>query len=399
MPESGPVPADVLDALTDVCRRVVRSRITGAQDRDDLVQESVARTLGARRRLEDDALVPYGATVARNLTLEHAASRRREHHLLHRLHDPQTSVDPLSRVEAAEERAAVLEAVRALRPPDRVLLVDHVLGGQALIDAAETSGAAGPGAQAARLARARATARVEYVLAVRGQRLPGVLCKQVLVAISAADTRRQRALDVPSHLAECPVCPGLIEPLVRRRSGLVALLPVPLAVWLGRLVGVSHGPAAWAATAGTAAVVVVGGVAVLYHPAGGAPAALVSPGRVPAQAPPATVAAPVRMLGECHFAEASPRLDATCRATVALAVRRISAAHLTRVVVTGMTDPSGEPSANAVLAADRATAVAANLRRLLGPGVVVTTDTRNTRRPPGGTANGQERRATITAAS
>ena len=75
-----------------------------------------------------------------------------------------------------------------------------------------------PGAVAARLNRARASLRVEYLLAAEGIEPPTDRCRPVLRALSSGDRRRQRELDVNGHLLECTTCAQLGRPLFERRG-------------------------------------------------------------------------------------------------------------------------------------------------------------------------------------
>ena len=65
---------DAILELLPVVRRVVAARIRDPHLVDDLVQETLARMMGARARLEPDALVPYAIVTARNLVASHAAA-------------------------------------------------------------------------------------------------------------------------------------------------------------------------------------------------------------------------------------------------------------------------------------------------------------------------------------
>ena len=85
--ERAALPTD-LEELADVVRRVVRARLGSVDEVDDLVQETLARVLGARARLDADALAPYAIVTARNLVASHwrrSATNRRN---VHRLFDP-----------------------------------------------------------------------------------------------------------------------------------------------------------------------------------------------------------------------------------------------------------------------------------------------------------------------
>ena len=83
------------------------------------------------------------------------------------------------------------------------------------------------GAMAMRLARARANLRLEFLLAFRRVKLPTDRCRAVLLALSNGDRRRQAMLDAPAHLASCPTCADLAEPLTRRNRRVVAWLLLP----------------------------------------------------------------------------------------------------------------------------------------------------------------------------
>ncbi len=286
-----------VSALLPVLRGVVARRIRDPADREDMVQEALARTLAARDRLPPDALAPYAVTVARNLV---AASHSRA--ALERRHRPRlidlTVADrPDEALVRGEEADAVRAAVLALPAAEREVLVGSVTAGKDTATLAAATGGT-PGGIAARLARARARARVDYVLALRRQELPSPLCRPVLLAVSAADRRRQAALDADGHLRSCAVCPRLVEPLRRRSSALAGLVPLPLLLLAPRVRrAVRAQPAQAAVAAGV--VLAVGGVsaaAVFDSPARAPqPAAVAPPPVVPARsaAPSAAAPAPV----------------------------------------------------------------------------------------------------------
>jgi anti-sigma regulatory factor (Ser/Thr protein kinase) len=75
-----------------------------------------------------------------------------------------------------------------------------------------------PGAVAARLSRARASLRVEYLLAAEGIDPPTDRCRPVLRALSSGDRRRQRELDVSGHVLECPTCARVKNELFQHRD-------------------------------------------------------------------------------------------------------------------------------------------------------------------------------------
>lgn len=171
---------------------------------------------------------------------------------------------------AGERHQALNSALDGLGPVEREALVSHS-DGVSTAEIAERESTT-PGAVAARLARSRARLRVDYVLALRKVTPPTPRCRPVLLAVSASDIRRQRALDTAGHLAGCASCAELIPPLAQRRSFLAGVAVAPLALLGaagGRIVRVSQHPAARA----SAAVGVAGGIAavVLLVGAGSAP--------------------------------------------------------------------------------------------------------------------------------
>ena len=70
--------------------------------------------------------------------------------------------------------------------------------------------------------------RVNYLLAIRAIDRPTDRCQSVLNALSAGDRRRQCALDAGGHLLECTVCAALSDPLTERRRALAGFLPLAL---------------------------------------------------------------------------------------------------------------------------------------------------------------------------
>ena len=169
--------------------------------------------------------------------------------------DPRQPEDPAARALEDEDRRALAIALERLPGPERESLLAHDVEGVQTAALAERSGTT-PGAVAARLARARARLRVEYLLALRRLELPTESCKPVLLAVSAGDKRKQRALGAGEHLLTCPECGGLSEPLVRRRRPLAALWPFlgldHLVRWLRRSVREHPAPTAVAGVAAAA---------------------------------------------------------------------------------------------------------------------------------------------------
>jgi serine/threonine-protein kinase RsbT len=212
---------DVVE-LTPLLRRVIAARVRDRHVVEDLVQETLARVMAARRRLEPRALGPYAVVTARNLTRSLATSEQRSRRHAHRLIDLREPVSPEEEAQRREERRAITTALAKLPEQDQEALVAHEVEGTdtATLAAGRDST---PGAVAAQLSRARARLRVEYLLELEQAEPPTARCRPVLLALSAGDRRRQRDLDAGGHLLACAWCARLSEPLLdRRRTASVA---------------------------------------------------------------------------------------------------------------------------------------------------------------------------------
>jgi RNA polymerase sigma factor (sigma-70 family) len=246
------VTAAQVAALTPGLRRYAAARHVDPADIDDLVQETTARLLEVRTRLDLATLFAYALAVLNNLDRSNRraddVARRHRHRLLD-LDGPTSADDEVIR---SEQQEALRKALDSLAPEVKALLVDHYGSGTPTLTSTS-------GARAARLARARARLRLEYLLALRRITLPEPRCRSVLIAISERNTRRQTELDTGSHVVQCPVCMTLVDPLSRRDARLFGLWPLlGLAAVIRRMVGSHPGLAgAGVATAGavTAAVV------------------------------------------------------------------------------------------------------------------------------------------------
>ena len=206
--------SDIVE-LTALVRRVVGARVRDRDSVDDIVQETLARLLGASGRLDTSALGPYAIVTARNLVASQwrriDTGKRHEHRLL----DRRGTTEPDEAVLRREENDAVLAALERLSPRERRLLVAHEVDGQDTSSLAEDLGST-PGAIAAQLNRSRAKLRVEYLLELGGDP-PTSSCRPVLLSLSAGDRRRQEQLDAGYHLLECEFCAAMSEPLFDRR--------------------------------------------------------------------------------------------------------------------------------------------------------------------------------------
>ncbi|HEV2797661.1 MAG TPA: sigma-70 family RNA polymerase sigma factor [Nocardioides sp.] len=192
--------------LEPMVRRVVGARVKDPHLVDDLVQETLARVVAARQRIEPDSLPQYASVTARNLVASMATrsirARERSHLLLD---EPDDEPAPESDVLLREEQHLVMRALARLPDADRLLLLAHEVEGRDTATIATDHGST-PGAVAARLYRARANLRVEYLFAAERIDPPTDRCRPVLRAISSADRRRQHELDVPGHVLGCTTC-------------------------------------------------------------------------------------------------------------------------------------------------------------------------------------------------
>ncbi|WP_082600742.1 sigma-70 family RNA polymerase sigma factor [Nocardioides sp. Soil777] len=203
--------------LLPVLRRVVGARIKDPHTVDDLVQETLARLMSTSRRIDPDKLHHYAAVTARHVVASYAERNdraRKRAHLLAEAEDVEPPTDGLLRQEDGEFVSAALAQLSAA---DRDLLVAHEVHGADTSTMAAERGST-PGAVAARLSRARASLRVEYLLVAEGAVPPTDRCRPVLRALSSGGRRRQRELDVNGHLLACTTCAQLADRLFERRG-------------------------------------------------------------------------------------------------------------------------------------------------------------------------------------
>ncbi len=256
-----PPSTEELVALGEAVRRVARSRGADPSTAEDIAQETLTRLMTVGERLETSARLPWAMTTAGNLIVNLYRDEGRHRRHRHRLIDVTHSVShPESDAIAREEAHAVRVALDGLDESERQMLMQHV-DGASTIDLAAASEST-PGAVAARLHRTRARMRLDYLLALRRVELPTPACRRVLLAISAADVRRQQALDTDEHLAACATCADLVLPLAQRNSRLAGIALAPLVVlgaWGGRVTRAAH-TTAFQATAATAAAAAGAGI-------------------------------------------------------------------------------------------------------------------------------------------
>jgi RNA polymerase sigma factor (sigma-70 family) len=202
--------------LVPLVRRVVSTRVHDPHLVDDLVQETLARVMAARSRVEGETLAPYAVVTARNLVASLARRDERGRRLAHLLAKPDDVERPEEEVLRREERSLVGAALARLSASEREMLLAHEVGGKDTATIAASRGST-PGAIAAQLSRTRAKLRVEYLLAQHHVDPPTDRCRPVLLALSAGDRRRQRELDTAGHLLACEYCARLGPALLDRR--------------------------------------------------------------------------------------------------------------------------------------------------------------------------------------
>jgi RNA polymerase sigma factor (sigma-70 family) len=204
-----------IPALISLVRRVVAPRVPDPATADDLVQETLARVLGAGDRITQGMHEPYAIVTARNLVSSFFTQQERQRRNQHRL----AEIPPAEHVDhnllEGEQRVAMATALARLSERDRQALVAHEVDGQDTGTLGTQLGMTA-GAVAAQLHRTRARLRVEYLLALERVEPPTDRCRQVLLSLSARDRRRQRELDAARHLLECDICSKISQPLLER---------------------------------------------------------------------------------------------------------------------------------------------------------------------------------------
>jgi serine/threonine-protein kinase RsbT len=196
-------------------RRIIRSRVADHPSADDLVQETLARVLGALQRIEPGMLEPYAIVTARHVVASMWKEQDRHRRNLHRVADVRFPAMADAELLQAEDRAAVAQALERLSDRDRRTLLAHEIDGRATEKLAQELGSTA-GAVAAQLHRTRARLRVEYLLALEKSEPSSSRCRPVLLAVSSGDRRRQREVDAGRHLLECELCARLSQPLLGR---------------------------------------------------------------------------------------------------------------------------------------------------------------------------------------
>jgi DNA-directed RNA polymerase specialized sigma24 family protein len=271
--------------ITPALTRYAESSQTPGWEPADLVQETIARLLEVRGRLEIATLFAYALSTLNNLSRAGRKSADIAARNQHRLVSPAGAAASDERLLLDERRGALRVALQALPSDVSELLRSHYADGEAV-------SAVSP-ATSARLSRGRARLRVEYLLALRRVTLPTPRCHSVLVALSERNTRRQAEIGAGRHLLTCRTCSDLADPLLSRQSRLFGLAPLGATAWLRHAVK-AH-PAV-SATSAAAVGVAAGAIIIATHSSGPNP----SPPQPEAASPLCRLAGPegASMIGQ-----------------------------------------------------------------------------------------------------
>src|SRR4029450_3335238 len=115
--------------LEPLLRRVVGARVRDPDTVDDLVQETLARVIAVRGRLDDEAVTPYAIVTARNLITSLVRDRERVRRHQPRLVDPSEPERPEAAALRREEAAAVEAALAGLPDHEREAVMAHEVEG------------------------------------------------------------------------------------------------------------------------------------------------------------------------------------------------------------------------------------------------------------------------------
>ncbi|HEY9289847.1 MAG TPA: sigma-70 family RNA polymerase sigma factor [Microlunatus sp.] len=204
-----------VESLIPIIRRIVRARVGDPLVAEDLVQEALVKVLAKANRVAPNMLEPYAIVTARNVVKTMWTQRDRQRRNQHRVLDVAMAEDADEQLLKDVDAEAITEALTRLNDRDRVNLLAHEIAGRDTRSIAKELGVS-TGAVAAQLNRTRARLRVEYLLALHRLDPPTDRCRPVLLALSAADRRRQLEVGAARHLLECNVCADLSEPLLER---------------------------------------------------------------------------------------------------------------------------------------------------------------------------------------
>ena len=213
---SPPSPADYA-AFSRSIGRALSARGADQHTVEDITQESFARLLPILGRLGADARLPWLLVTANNLfTDQHrraSTARRNRSELIELNLQP---AQPHQVFQMRQVTDAVRRVIDNLDQIDRSYFLSHA-DGVSVTDLAESVSTT-PQALSARMYRTRARMRLDYLLAIDQVTLTDPLCRRVLLAFSAADRRKQKALGADDPLDRCSLCADLARRLIVRSS-------------------------------------------------------------------------------------------------------------------------------------------------------------------------------------
>ena len=195
--------------------RIIRAKVPDPTVAEDLVQETLVKVLAKKHRIAPGMLEPYAIVTARNVVRSFWVERDRHRRNQHRILEVAAVESPDEQFLKGVDARAISEALARLSERERAALLAHEVSGQDTKSIGAHLGLTA-GAVAAQLNRSRARLRVEYLLALHHVDPPTDRCRPVLLALSAADRRRQSEVGAPRHLLECESCAMLSGPLMER---------------------------------------------------------------------------------------------------------------------------------------------------------------------------------------
>jgi serine/threonine-protein kinase RsbT len=215
-PEGSPADQwDGVEPLMPIVSRIIRARVADPTVAEDLVQETLVKVLAKTHRIAPGMLEPYAIVTARNVVRSFWVERDRHRRNQHRVLEVTSVESPDEQLLNGVDAQAISEALTRLSERERAALLAHEVSGRDTKSIGADLGLTA-GAVAAQLNRSRARMRVEYLLALHHVDPPTDRCRPVLLALSAADRRRQNEVGAPRHLLECESCAMLSGPLMER---------------------------------------------------------------------------------------------------------------------------------------------------------------------------------------
>ena len=189
-----PPAEDPIVDLVPVVQRVVAARVADPGMRDDIVQETLARVMASRSRVEQDTLVPYAIVIARNLIASLAQREQRARRNAH-LFVATDELEPRPDEELLRQEDASDRRGRGGSPaPGRAGDPGRARGGGTDTATLAAERGSTPGAVAGQLNRTRSRLRVEYLIAQTGRAADRPLSTDLDRPV-AGNRRRQRELD------------------------------------------------------------------------------------------------------------------------------------------------------------------------------------------------------------